>query len=237
MKYIPVLFSTPMVQAILDNRKTQTRRVVKMTKDIENPEFGYTAFTQIGSISVRGKHANGEYGESFIKCPYGKVGDILWVRETWANTTNVNSVSDFPYGVPHIVSESFDGKVHSAYIYRASTPDWQWLDDDGWTTEKSHWKPSIHMPKVACRLFLKIKSIRVERLQEISEQDAKAEGAEGLNCQYIGAEHHGQGYTSYTEGFKKIWQDINGRVSWLANPWVWVIEFERIEMPNNFYHQ
>ena len=183
MKYIPILFSTPMVQAILDGRKTQTRRTLKMPpKNITITENGF----------------EGESGRIY-KCPYGKAGDILWVRETW--------------------KDSPKQATWQRYSYKA--------DYNSHLAELGKWNPSIHMPKSACRIFLKVKSVRVERLQDISEEDAKAEGADDVNCGVYGT-------TRYADGFYSIWNKINGSKSWDENPLVWVIEFERIEKPENF---
>ena len=171
MKEIPILFSTPMVQAILEGRKTQTRRVVKgealkwLEPDMFTPEFV----------------ANPENS----LCPYGQPGDLLWVRETWINQ---------------------DGD----YKFLADNLDWKGI---------MKFKPSIYMPKEAARIWLKVVNVRVERLQEISEQDAIAEGVETLGLY--------PGYSVSSRGkFEGLWNHINGAESWDANPWVWVVEFE-----------
>lgn len=193
MKFIPILFSTPMVQAILDGRKTQTRRVIK-------PHLTDVA--------------------SFIKCPYGKPGDVLWVRETWQETTSLHP-SDQNYG----------------YIYKASDNGREWENN----SENWKWKPSLFMPKQACRIFLKIKDVRVERLQDIDKQSAINEGVQII----FDAETHVPVYKKYnlkeTLGtinpilsFYILWETINGKGSVELNPWVWVIEFEQIEKPKNF---
>lgn len=168
-----------MVQAILAGRKTQTRRILKQ-QDI-----------RIHSIEGWPASSTGE-----VKCPYGQVGDVLWVRETW----------DFGY----------------PYAYKA----------DG-ALPITKWRPSIHMPKAACRLFLRITNVRVERLQDISEEDAIAEGVSRYPKSPI------YGYKNYlhedmycltaVDSFRTLWHSINGEQSWNDNPWVWVVEFERIE--------
>jgi len=181
MKNVPILFSTTMVQAILNGSKTMTRRVVK--------NFAAT-----------------------YECPYGQIGDVLWVRETHQYT---DASLNFQPG----------------YVYKATDPDWETME--GWK-----WNPSIHMPKAACRLWLKVTNVRVERLQDISEEDAIAEGIERINPEGLLA------FKSYAVdypatvfpyvSFQTLWHKINGRESWEANPWVWVIEFEPCEMPKNF---
>lgn len=190
MKQRPILFSTPMVQAIMDGRKTMTRRIAKdkMLQDSKN-EF---------------------YDEEFLlltmkQCPFGQVGDVLWVRETTYNEADKDEAP--------------------AYVYRASNPDWI-------MTSGGKWKPSIFMPKDACRIFLKITNTRVERLMDISREDARAEGVERINGAQF--KNYVDGTSTYNErtSFYSLWESINGKESLESNPWVWVIEFERIEKPD-----
>lgn len=224
----PILFSTPMVQAILNEKKTQTRRVVK-----PQPIVGLEKVTECLFLD---QHTSGIEPKVF-KCPYGKPGDVLWVRETWAETTNVNDLSPWP-GRPHLRTDDIDDR-HTpwrAIIYRADG-DWSWCDADGRSTDKSHWKPSIHMPKNAARIWLEITDVRVERLQDISWQDANREGMER---DYDPDDSHNVQWKNYMGGnttrseirsFMTLWQSINGEQSWNENPWVWVVEFKRIEKP------
>jgi hypothetical protein len=192
MKEHPILFSGPMVQAIIEGRKTMTRRVVKYpTKDGEygwHPTLGGMQYLPGGSTRPF--------------CPYGQPGDRLWVRETFANINK-----------PGIKPE---------YIYRADPVEIDEYENDG-----GKWKPSIHMPRQASRLTLEIVSVRVERLQDISEEYAKSEGvtrlrlSETLNIP-----------RSWVGAFADFWDSINSKrgYSWGSNPWVWVIEFKRIEV-------
>lgn len=195
MKEKPILFSTPMVYAILDGRKTMTRRVVKPQpqKVLEN------------TIWFDG---NSGKWKPWVT-PYGRIGDILWVRETWQETTWM-SKDDENYG----------------YIYKASENGKDWEEN----TENWKWKPSIFMPREACRIKLRITDIRIERLNRISEKDAKAEGVEPLENgykQYIKTRlDKVTGYASYS--FMTLWESINGNGSWEKNPYVWVIVFERV---------
>ena len=180
MKFRPILFSTPMVQAILEGRKTMTRRIIKDEQINVCLQAGFAK-------------------SAWTLCPYGQPGDVLWVREKFKRMVDCKT-----------------GLFHS----------WDYYADMPEAFHKQYpnkWKPSIHMPKVACRLFLKIKSIRVERLQDISGTDAVAEGCSGLPDNGIAQSN-----------FQKLWLMINGDESWFANPWVWVIELERIEKPKNF---
>lgn len=208
----PILFSTPMVQAIIRGEKTQTRRLVKYKKQIENPQVGWTAFTPDGHFSVRGIHEIGDYGESFFKQKYQK-GDILWVRETFRKANGM------PTGY--------------RYDWRATA------EEDGAPTDEP-WKPSIFMPKDACRIFLKITSIKVERLNMISEADAIAEGIEKVR--QLGKSFYklysGNKKFDYDESpivsYWSLWDKINGEGSYLKNPLVWVYKFQEIDKPEGF---
>ena len=202
----PILFNAEMVRAILDGRKTCTRRIVK--NGIPNDAmWGYTMFTPKGYISCRGVYADG-YGEGFYKLPYQQ-GNILYVRET--------------------------------FIQAAAHTFWYKADDNSWMPEGLHWKPSIHMPKEAARIWLRVTDVRVERLQDISNDEAIAEGARGTKCDHVNADSRGCTdcmNTGWIEPpiveFMQIWDgtikkselDLYG---WKANPWVWVIEFERCD--------
>ena len=199
MKEHAILFSTPMVQAILQGRKTQTRRVIKPQPDSE-PYFA-------GKVNMW-------YAENKPKglsdCPYGQPGDLLWVRETWKK-------ADIP-------------EADGPFEYKASlqNPSAEW--------NKGIWKPSIHMPKAAARIWLKVKDVRVECLQKISQKDAIAEGIETLGKRsltidkpyyknYISDDWE-NGWLNPINSFDSLWCKINGEQSWYANPWVWVVEFE-----------
>ncbi len=194
VKERPILFSAPMVRAILAGKKTQTRRTWKLPSgaewyavgDAKQDHYIYSGFP-------------GWWHVEESECPYGKPGDCLWVRETWASTRQAGESSPW-------------------VVYRADDPDWQTME--GWK-----WKPSIFMPRAASRITLEITEIRVERLHEITEQDAAIEGLDG-NC---GIGH----IPSYQAGplvyhFARLWETINGKDSWAANPWVWVVPFRRI---------
>lgn len=155
----PILFNTEMVRANLDGRKSCTRRLVKGFVP-DDAIWGYTAFTPKGYISCRGTFADG-YGEKFFKLPY-QTGDILYVRETWS-------------------------KGLERYIYRADYSDTEKFYRNGKEIEMK-WKPSIHMPKEAARIWLNVTDVRVERLQEITEAGAEAEGANFKNGKNVGFE-------------------------------------------------
>lgn len=206
----PILFNTEMVRAILEGRKSCTRRIAKgFIPDDE--VWGYTAFTPKGYISCRGTFADG-YGEKFFKLPC-EPGDILYVRETWCDDRQ-------------FTHDSTPGR----YFYKAS--------ENG----DFKWKPSIHMPKEAARIWLKVTNVRVERLQDITPKDAKNEGVGNLFYEDIGYSEKDYGtevdpeYGIAKEQFAWLWDSTIkksdlAQYGWDANPYVWVIEFEKCEEP------
>ncbi len=220
----PILFNTEMVQAILDGRKDATRRIVKGFIP-DDAVWGYTAFTPKGYISCRGTFADG-YGEKFFKLPC-EPGDILYVRETWC-------------ALP--VNEAGHMRGHCVYYYRADGE----LRPEGW---RGKWHPSIHMPKEAARIWLKVTGVRMKRLQEMKPVDVIKEGAypdcwdclntygeSGSQCCYGTEEEECSQCDEVMMEWEKLWNstikksDLD-RYGWDANPWVWVIEFERCEKP------
>jgi len=193
----PILFSTPMVKAILDGRKTQTRRVIK-DKDIIN-RF---------DIDVDGKpiaYIDQATGDSYPPTAIAKyqVGDILWVRETWSKDEN------------------------GEYVYRTN---YGTTEDDSFPPSMFKWKPSIHMPREAARIFLRVTNVRVERLQEITPKDAWEEGCRIGN--FFPWEKHIPELQQQCRDilFKSLWDGLNAKrgYGWDINPWVWVYEFERV---------
>lgn len=207
MRERPILFNGAMVRAILSGAKTQTRRVVKNIPWREgcNPQFSQAAaFSNSGDFRIAGSE---EMTTSF-RCPYGQPGDRLWVRETWTNAWDElkNQWSD-----------------PERYHYRADGIEVAHVDG----MERSPWIPSIHMPRRACRLVLEITAVRVERLQAITEADAIAEGAPG---RVEPSELRWQHYVPHSRGFIELWNSTGG--DWDSNPWVWVLEFKRLEVPH-----
>ncbi|WP_278380957.1 hypothetical protein [Chryseobacterium arthrosphaerae] len=212
MKTHPVLFSTEMVQAILGNKKNQTRRTQGLENINKNPEEWILDGLRIDNKFIF--HKKDKSVEYFL-APKFLVGDLLWVRETFCG----------------IIQKDESVKYH----YKAS------VSSQFYEAVKLFWKPSIHMPKKASRIFLEVINVKVERLQAISEEDAIAEGCSlyGLFGEYKGSLHPvGDGrYRSYklaSSAFKNVWESINGEQSWQSNPWVWVYEFKKIENPFNF---
>lgn len=205
MKERPILFSAPMVQAILAGNKTQTRRVAK------HPLLETLSYI----VNIGDGWFGDEEGDVQVRCPYGKVGDQLWVRETWQGPL---LDEDQREQFRHDGSDAFKKPEFCAY---RATDTLDAIDDDG---NELGWRPSIHMPRWASRIQLEITNVRVERLKDITAEDALAEGV--AHCAHLS--DHWNEYAP-DEQFSMLWSAINGMESWHANPWVWVIEFKRIE--------
>jgi hypothetical protein len=205
----PISFSDPMVRAILDGRKTQTRRVVKPQPPADHPFPQPCVNDGYYWNDSKDDHDDVSFWPTYstcLPCPYGKPGDRLWVREAWAV-------------VPHVTD---NGPKHRA---KGDGTGVTWQAD--WNANPSgfKWKPSIHMPRWASRITLEITSVRVERLGDISEADAISEGVliDGIG-------NPGGPMRVSQRAFKIFWQAINGPESWAQNPWVWVIEFQKVEV-------
>jgi hypothetical protein len=217
MKERGILFSKPMVLALLDGRKTQTRRIVK-PQPIWLPEVSGAEL--IGPFMWPRGALGQQCGEPITKLPYGQPGDRLWVRETWQ-------------GPILECDEHFDQwrespdmfKKPGFCVYRA-TDTLDAIDDDG---KELGWRPSIHMPRWASRIDLEITSVRVERLQKISEEDAVAEGIGGDFANYTSFQPNVSSFAFAKDSYRSLWESINGPGSWDENPWVWVLEFRRVK--------
>ncbi|MFW4927893.1 hypothetical protein ACOAO8_21415 [Pseudomonas aeruginosa] len=201
----PILFNDQMVRAILEGRKTVTRRVVKPQPDFLGSMVDpNTPFKTLDA----GLHAR-------ITCPYGEPGDRLWVREAWAADAQVDAIapSDLSQGEP--IWYPADLSVRQTGCSMIS---------------KGRVRPSIHMPRWACRILLEITAVRVERLQDISEEQALAEGVRGEPCDHARQACADIGCWGDTAkgAFGFLWESLNGEGSWAANPWVWVVEFKRV---------
>jgi len=229
MKELPILFSTPMVQAILDGRKTMTRRIVNTKRsgwDCQTMKFALSKIiraidTKISSVI--GFHAFFQANDSDHKlgtmCHYGQSGDLLWVRESFI---------EFP-------ADDFNFRTEPDPVFEQA---------------KTKWKPSIHMPKVAARIWLQVEEIRVERLHDISEEDMISEGVlipvseRNTPVFVLGTANSAfsflpdgcfaDGATPPTQKqirfafWAELWCKINGRESWDSNPWVWVVKFKTL---------
>lgn len=208
-----------MVQAILENTKTQTRRSTGLKEINDNPDdwqfewadfclkYPYR-FTQKSSLTEKSLLDKSFY-QAEAKCPYGNKGDLLWVRETWMNAPNSDLMPEEPFKYKASVSKQF-------------LEEWP-----------KSWKPSIHMPKIACRLWLMVEDVRCERVQDIRGKDAIAEGVrsfrpvpgDGLaETQYYHYQKDKWG-PSPVHSFQTLWKSINGEASWNSNPWVWVVKY------------
>lgn len=227
MKEHPILFSGPMVLAILEGRKTVTRRVVNPQPSRD--EHGFMLWEHRGVLITEQNTAWAPFDDGFPAaiadglqwvCPYGKPGDRLWVREAWVADAQVNAVAprDLSQGEPILYPA--DGAVRQTGCAMI-TP--------GVT------RPSIHMPRWVSRILLEVTAVGVERLQDITEEQAVAEGVERPeNIRDVdvwdGAERElFNAMNQPRDRFKRLWADINGVESWDANPWVWVVEFKRVE--------
>lgn len=216
----PILFNTEMVQAILDGRKTCTRRVVK-TRRKDACGFYVTKRPDGSFTGIYEYDEDERMFENQLIPPY-KPGDILYVRETWERFECWNCEGDERGNCPKEPKKSVLDKACGCYMYRATDE----ISGD------AKWHPSIHMPKEAARIWLKVTDVRAERLQNITEDGAKAEGANWKNGKNVGWEE--KMWRTAIERFAKIWDstikksDLD-RYGWDANPWVWVIEFVRCE--------
>ncbi|CBA14719.1 hypothetical protein [Xanthomonas albilineans] len=192
----PILFNGEMVRAILDGRKTQMRRPMKnQPQPVVVPGLGPVLAIDQPHSPNRWLWPNARE-EVVASCPFGKPGDLLWVRESYQRFSE-------------------DGEI----LYMADSNSWEEMNQlkcEG--DPEAHWRPSIHMPRWACRIVLEITDVRVERLQAISERDAIAEGVGSAitrDCK--------------VPKFAALWDQLHGAGAWHANPWVWVIDFTRVE--------
>ncbi|MDM4468377.1 hypothetical protein [Klebsiella michiganensis] len=223
MKERGMIFNADMVRAILDGRKTQTRRPIKWKQ---------TRFTEIGEREDGSKWPWSEDAEHacdfWHPCPFGAVGDRIWVRETFQGPLFDYDLMDnyckdpTPFEKPEFCVYKADG---------VPAPEFYDADDE----LHCCWRPSIHMPRWASRILLEITDVRVERLNAISEEDAEAEGIDmealydSQDCYDCIADHNMTGRPTVTGAFKYLWESIYGEEGWKSNPLVWVIEFKRVE--------
>ncbi|WP_024691686.1 hypothetical protein [Pseudomonas tremae] len=199
IKERPILFSAPMVRAILSGQKTVTRREVKKPAALDCLAAGFEpAFLALpGNADL---------------CPYGKVGDRLWVREAWQADEQVNAIAprELSHGEPiQYPADGASRQTGCSMITPGKT------------------RPSIHMPRWVSRILLEITDVRVERLQAISRSDIRAEG---LECPpELASDDVSPNYRDwYPAAWRDLWESINGAGAWDANPWVWVVEFKRM---------
>ncbi|PXK97257.1 hypothetical protein [Klebsiella variicola] len=221
MKERGMIFNGEMVRAILDGRKTQTRRIMKVQP--EHSELGLRRVVESKNGIDDGKYFWSQSDATGLKsrskpfaCPFGTVGDRIWVREAFRVHSRATDVATLVYKASE--RNSWTEQTHRVPVAVCNKPA---------TPEK--WTPSLHMPRWASRILLEITNVRVERLNAISQADAIAEGAPpshpSIDC--VSQEY---GFPDFSRSwFGQTWQHIYGEESWDANPWVWVIEFKRVE--------
>ena len=213
MRERPILMTPENAQQCHDGTKTQTRRTNGLKKVNGSGPWDYPQMQSSGiAIFLDSTQANPYNNALDVTCPYGVVGDRLWVREPWA----------------------WPGE--EAHLYKGNPSDARLVDE--WKKDQNNcqvkWKPSIHMPRLACRTVLEITELRVERLQDIGEEDAKAEGVTRIDHgreYYFSAmrdEPDHRNWGDPTDAYKELWESINGAGSWAQNPWVWVISFWKV---------
>ncbi|MCU7247962.1 hypothetical protein [Pseudomonas koreensis] len=221
IKERPILFSAPMVRAILEGRKTVTRRPVKGGQiPVEDTSLSVDDHLRWSAIGQRDpRYGFDVYGVTadecaselakFGRCPYGQPGDRLWVREAWAADEQMDSIAPRYLSQGEPILYPTDGAVRQTGCSMIT---------------RGRGRLSIHMPRRANRILLEITDVRVERLQDISAEQAKAEGVNGLpRCRSIYPDD------DYLYPFKDLWLSINGPESWESNPWLWVVEFKRVQ--------
>ncbi|MCW9321888.1 hypothetical protein LAV69_00995 [Klebsiella quasipneumoniae subsp. quasipneumoniae] len=219
MKERGMIFNGEMTRAILDGRKTQTRRIMKPQPE-PCPRGGHwwpsNVFKTMLHVEEEMQNSEGGWGGlAGDACPFGDLGDRIWVRETWAEA---------------------GASAPDLKLYRANYPEHvPSIYENVPLAEEIRWTPSIHMPRWASRILLEITDVRVERLNAISEEDAEAEGIDmealydSQDCYDCIADHNMTGRPTVTGAFKYLWESIYGEEGWKSNPWVWVIEFKRVE--------
>lgn len=258
IKFVPMLFSTPMVQAIFNDTKNQTRRLQGLELINQNPndwQFEWVdfslkkpfRFTKKSSVNER-TLKDRTFIQEEVKAK-AKVGDIIWCRETF--------VEGYAMEDGNFMNDGNGNQIQRIW-YKADGDLGNWYTGDSdFPTENIPWKPSIHMKKEACRNFLKVADVRVERLQDISEDDAIGEGVEKSYLCYSDPTK-GYSFISYNvprteiyrkkkikvvggyfefakDSYKSLWEEINGKGSWNKNPWVFVYKFDRLEgVPEGF---
>ena len=226
-RILPILFNTDMVQAILDGRKTSTRRVIKFHENRFTGKIPKADKLKVYKNTIRADkisfHEEPNY--AFDVKPLCKPGDILYVRETWQRAFSLDENENI-----------IEGTEHYYYASGPETPPFDyWLDSEtGEHKDRMPWRPSIHMPKAAARIWLKVTDVRVERLQDIDGQEVLKEG---INSHV----HPKADYFNMNqrEAFEELWNFILKKADqdsygWDANPWVWVIEFERCDKPEGW---
>lgn len=231
MKERPILFSAPMVRAILDGRKTQTRRIMKAQPSPCDHKPWPGAYDPKWVCDEDGWHcatcgngvelARTKSGVTGIRCPYGDRGDRLWVRETWG-------INHFEYCRPAPIPKARPADVEDQHLVYFAT------EDDCEIRNEMPKCPAIHMPRWASRITLEVTEVRIERLNDISADDAEAEGLwrgrarRHLFWQNVSECRLFEG-RSHKRAFAELWDSVNGEGAWAADPWVWVVSFRHVD--------
>lgn len=216
---LPILFSGPMVRAVLAGTKTQTRRALRGFCPPNRPEYD--------SESGRLEWFNGDEVVVAMRCPYGQPGTKLWVREAWrvGSKHDATKPSDLPAQSCTVLYAAGGSAAHGSD---------GWRFDEAWPGDAPvPWagklRPGMFMPRWASRMTLEVTGVRVERLQDISEADAIAEGVHSVQCNDLGTEvPYYRSLYGAVDLYRMLWESINGPGSWAVNPWVWVVEFRRV---------
>lgn len=232
-RVLPILFNTDMVQAILEGRKTVTRRCVKLTR---KDSIGFSVLFREGDDAFAGVVEIDEDDNTTLQTPPYQKEDTIYVRETWSFIQCIGCNGEYArgaqpcYDFQAVEYDDGDSISDGCFVYRA----------DCKTPERIVWRPSIHMPKQAARIWLKVTDVRVERLQNITDKQAEAEGIHWDDCPAgytwkSKTDIHNR-YTNPIAAMAELWngiltKDQKDRFGWSANPWVWVIEFERCKKP------
>ena len=232
-----ILFTGPLVRQILDGEKTQTRRLLPdvfnsppdLVSEVVRPGSELDAasrfFVAPGQWGIRFRGGHPMVGQ---RCPYSVPGDLLYVRETFQVTGHgwqcpgIHSLDEYHVDVQYRTDGAEVEHIVPREVYRA---------EEACEEDDDRWRPSIHMPKWAARIWLRVTDVRVERVQDITEEDARAEGVKPVSLQAVsGGDVCGAGHVTARELFAGLWDQINGdRATWESNPHVWVVSFERVE--------
>lgn len=238
MKERGIIYSGWAIPKLLDDSKTQTRRVLKIPKG-----WGFDGLLNgYGEPVAFQRQSDGLFRFKIIPCPYGRVGDRLWVRETWGVGTRPHPHEGWVDGLEYRADEGMSDPDDPLPLYQVKTPPGVEL-----CNYEPRWRPSIHMPRWASRILMEITDPRVERLQDISEEDARAEGLSmltkdnGRTWKYgladrdglPGNDDYGWHWTEWDAdprvAFARLWDSIHGEGAWELNPWVWCMTFKRID--------
>lgn len=218
IKERPILFSGAMVRAILEGRKTVTRRVVKPQPSLPTthwwPANGHGPQWMADGPSEATGGTRQTWG--WKECPYGQPGDRIWVRETWSIEMLAGYSEEGGYSSEYELRYRADDSEREISVAAGEPDPWLNLYD----SQRGEWRPSIHMPRAACRILLEITTVRVERLQGISTEQIIAEGLSTTL-----REHDAE--VDLRKQWRELWESTGG--DWESNPWVWVVEFKRIE--------